>query len=49
VKLLHAFFTPFYPGAIPFGDSFTLQATDKELYQDIKRKTEDEMQGLVKK
>lgn len=49
VKLLHAFFTPFYPGAIPFGDSFTLQATDKELYQDIKRKTEAEMQGLVKK
>ncbi|WP_294068645.1 universal stress protein [Proteiniphilum sp. UBA1028] len=48
VKLLHAFFTPFYPGAIPFGDTFTLQATDKELYQDIKRKTESEMQGLVK-
>lgn len=49
VKLLHAFFTPFYPGAIPFGDSFTLQATDKELYQDIKNKMESEMQGLVKK
>lgn len=49
VKLLHAFFTPFYPGAIPFGDSFTLQATDKELYQDIKRKTEGDMQALVKK
>jgi nucleotide-binding universal stress UspA family protein len=48
VKLLHAFFTPFYPGAIPFGDTFTLQATDKELYQDIKRKTESEMQSLVK-
>ncbi len=49
VKLLHAFFTPFYPGAIPFGDSFTLQATDKEIYQDIKSKTESEMQNLVKK
>ncbi|MCE5204634.1 MAG: universal stress protein [Porphyromonadaceae bacterium] len=49
VKLLHAFFTPFYPGAIPFGDSFTFQATDKEIYQDIKSKTEGEMQNLVKK
>ncbi len=49
VKLLHAFFTPFYPGAIPFGDTFTLQATDKEIYQDIKIKTENEMQSLVKK
>lgn len=26
-----------------------LQATDKELYQDIKRKTEGEMQALVQK
>lgn len=49
VKLLHAFFTPFYPGAIPFGDSFTLQATDKELYQDIRSKTEGEMLSLVQK
>lgn len=49
VKLLHAFFTPFYPGAIPFGDSFTFQATDQEIYQDIKSKTENEMQSLVKK
>lgn len=49
VKLLHAFFTPFYPGAIPFGDSFTLQATDRDLYQDIKHKTENEMHNLVRK
>lgn len=48
VKLLHAFFTPFYPGAIPFGDSFALQTTDKELYQNIRNKTEREMQDLVK-
>ncbi len=49
VKLLHAFFTPFYPATVPFGDSFTLQTTDKDFYQDIKNKTEREMESLVKK
>ncbi|MDD2247091.1 MAG: universal stress protein [Proteiniphilum sp.] len=49
VKLLHAFFTPFYPASVPFGDSFTLQATDKDLYHDVKNKTEEEMKILVKK
>lgn len=47
VKLLHAFFTPFYPTSIPFGDSFTLQTTDKEFYQDMKGKIEGEMKVLV--
>lgn len=49
VKLLHAFFTPFYPASVPFGDSFTLQTTDKDLYQDVKNKTEREMESLVKR
>ncbi len=49
VKLLHAFFTPFYPASVPFGDSFTLQATDKDLYHDVKNKTEEEMKILVKR
>ena len=47
VKLLHAFFTPFYPASVPFGDSFTLQATDKDIYKDVKAKTENEMAALV--
>ena len=47
VKLLHAFFTPFYPASVPFGDSFTLQATDKDIYKDVKAKTENEMASLV--
>lgn len=47
VRLMHAFFTPFYPASVPFGDSFTLQTTDKELYQDIKKKTKMEMDKLV--
>jgi nucleotide-binding universal stress UspA family protein len=49
VKLLHAFFTPFYPASVPFGDSFTLQATDKDIYKDVKAKTEKEMATLVSK
>lgn len=49
VKLMHAFFTPFYPASIPFGDSFTLQAADKDVYQDIKKNTELEMNNLIKR
>lgn len=49
VKLLHAFFTPFYPASVPFGDTFTLQTTDNDLFQDVKNRTEREMQGLVEK
>lgn len=49
VKLMHAFFTPFYPAAMPFSDAFTLPATDKDLYQDVRRKTEQEMKTLNKK
>ncbi len=50
VKLIHAFFTPFYPAAIPFSDAFTLPAaTDKDLYKDVKKKTENEMKALQTK
>lgn len=47
VKLMHAFFTPFYPASVPFGDSFTLQATDKDLYHDVREKMEGEMKKVV--
>ncbi len=47
VKLMHAFFTPFYPASVPFGDSFTIQPADKSIYQDVKSKTEKEMNHLV--
>ena len=49
VKMLHAFFTPFYPASVPFGDTFTLQTTDKDLFQDVRNRTEREMQSLVEK
>lgn len=48
VKLFHAFFTPFYPTSVPFGDSFTaIAATDKDLYQDIRKRMEAEMKKLA--
>lgn len=48
VKLMHVFFTPYYPMSIPFGDSFAVQTSDKDLYRDIKTKVESEMNALVK-
>lgn len=49
VKLMHAFFTPFYPSTVPFGDSFALQASDADLYKDLKAKMETEMKKLVER
>lgn len=49
VKLMHAFFTPFYPASVPFSDTFTLQTSDKELLQDARNRMESEMQALVDK
>lgn len=49
VKLMHAFFTPFYPASVPFGDSFTLQTTDKDIYHDVREKMEQEMDKVVEK
>lgn len=49
VKLLHAFFTPFYPTTVPFGDSFALQATDTDMYKNLKGKMETEMKKLLEK
>ncbi|KUK76234.1 MAG: Universal stress protein [Proteiniphilum acetatigenes] len=49
VKLMHVFFTPFYPATVPFGDSFTIQPPDRSIYQDVKSKTEKEMSQLVSK
>ncbi len=47
VMLLHSFYTPSYPMAVPFGDSFAIQTSDRDYYKDIKEKMEGEMKGLV--
>lgn len=48
VKLIHSFYTPYYPMVIPFGDSFSVQPSDKDLYKDIKNKVEAQMEELLK-
>lgn len=47
VTLLHAFYTPYYPMAVPFGDSFAVQTADRDLYKDIKDKVEGQMNDLI--
>ncbi|MDR1517882.1 MAG: universal stress protein [Dysgonamonadaceae bacterium] len=47
VKLLHVFFSPYYPSSI--GDMFSVPATDQKLYKEVRAKTEVEMQKLMRK
>lgn len=47
VMLMHSFYTPSYPMAVPFGDSFAIQTSDRDYYMDIKEKMEKEMKDLV--
>jgi Universal stress protein UspA and related nucleotide-binding proteins len=46
VVLLHAYFSPFFPSAIPMTDSIVYQA-DSEAMIDIRRKVEADMEELV--
>ena len=48
VILMHSFYTPYYPMAVPFGDSFAVQSSDREVYKNIKEKVEKQMSDLVK-
>jgi nucleotide-binding universal stress UspA family protein len=48
IKLMHAYFSPYYPMAIPFGDTFAIQAPDEELYKNIHKKVEAQMQEWTK-
>lgn len=47
VNLIHSFYTPYYPMAVPFGDSFAVQTSDRDLYKDIKEKVDNQMKELV--
>ena len=49
VMLLHSFYTPSYPMAVPFGDAFAIQTSDRDYYKDIKEKMESEMKSLIDK
>lgn len=48
VILMHSFYTPYYPMAVPFGDSFSVQNSDREVYKNIKEKVEKQMSDLIK-
>lgn len=48
VLLMHSFYTPYYPMAVPFGDSFSIQNSDRTVYKDIKDKVEKQMNELIK-
>lgn len=47
VKLLNAFFTPFYPSSFPYGESFATQVPDTDLRKELREKAEKEMKNLI--
>lgn len=47
VKLFHVFFPPFDYMAMPFGESFAVSSGDKDMYQELRKKTEKEMSEFV--
>lgn len=49
VTLMHSFYTPYFPMSIPFGDSFSIQSSEKDIYKDIKEKADSQMRTLIEK
>lgn len=47
VILLHAYFSPFFPSAIPMADSLVYQAGESEALIDIRKKVEADMRKLM--
>jgi nucleotide-binding universal stress UspA family protein len=49
IKLMHVFFSPYYPISMPFGESYAVQPPDEELYRDIRGRMEKEMDKWIDK
>ena len=49
IKLMHVYFSSFYPTSIPFGDTFTVQPTVEGMYKDIHENVEKQMKDLISK
>ncbi len=49
IKLMHVYFSSFYPTSIPFGDTFTVQPAVEGMYKDIHENVERQMKDLVSK
>ncbi len=47
IKLMHVYFSSFYPTSIPFGDTFAVQPAVGDLYKDIHEDVERQMKGVV--
>lgn len=49
IRLMHVYFSSFYPTSIPFGDTFTVQPAVEGMYKDIHDNVESQMKDLVRK
>ena len=49
VKLMHVYFSSFYPASIPFGDTFAVQPKAEGMYKDIYEDVERQMKELIGK
>ena len=47
IKLMHVYFSSFYPTTIPFGDTFTVQPEVEGMYKDVHEAVESDMKELV--
>lgn len=47
VVLLHAYYSPFFPSAIPMADSLVYQAGENEIMLNVRKKAEEDMAKLV--
>lgn len=49
VKILHVYFSPYYPSALPFSDIFSYQIEKDETPQSVIEKVREDMKALCKK
>ena len=49
IKLMHVYFSSFYPSSIPFGESFIVEQKKEGMYKDIYEKVEEQMKELISK
>ncbi len=49
IKLMHVYFSSYYPASIPFGDTFAVQPKAEGMYKDIYENVESQMKELISK
>ncbi len=49
IKLMHVYFSSYYPASIPFGDTFAVQPKADGMYKDIYEDVERQMKELISK